>query len=802
MHATGTEHVPETGGFLLAANHVSNFDPWPLAMTLFPRRQLRFMAKSELYVFPLSLFLKGVGAFPVRRDARDLAAIDQAVQLCRDGGGVVVFPEGTRRPKTAARSYVGRAHTGSARIALAAGVPILPAAIAGTDRLGKLGPLHVAYGEPIPAEGRPKPLTGDDDGRDRATAGDAVSAAPLLVVDGDSFAHRAYHGLPKTIKRAGGRPGGALVGFANMLLRLWESERPRTVLVAWDTLFVPTYRLEALPGYQGGREFDEAILEQLELLPDLVGAFQLRVAAKGAGYEADDFLAAGAVSEEARGGQALRRDLRPRRVPARPSEQTTILSPVRGVSELRRIGPAEVREQYGIEPAQVPDFIALRGDPSDKIPGARGVGAKTAATILGQYGSLEAAIEAGRFAAEAEDLRLYRRIATLDASAPLPELPDLVPHVGRRRPPRPRSWAWALSPDGSRRPVDRARNAPGAGAAAPDRAASGVAGPAGGAARGARRAVARGGAPRPTRTSCAATPRAHVELVRSVDHMTMLDADTVCSETSYEAALLAAGAAIEAARRGGFALVRPPGHHALRDRAMGFCIFNNIAVAARVAQRELGCERVAIVDWDVHHGNGTEAIFAGDDSVLTISLHQWPFYPGGGGPDDQAATTVNVPLAASSGGDAEYAAAFERIVEPAVRAFEPDLLLVSAGFDAHEADPLAGMNVTADGFRSMAARCTTLGAARSRGARGRLQPGDAADARPRRPRRVRLLNGDGRLTGRPSPGRNRGLCATATRESLREARSSVDAVFVGAAGSASGPWVNRLPHGEGSLAPR
>jgi 1-acyl-sn-glycerol-3-phosphate acyltransferase len=159
MSATGTEHVPQTGGFLLAANHVSNFDPWPLSMTLFPRRQVRFMAKSELYWFPMSLFLKGVGAFPVRRDARDLEAVDTAIRLCKEGEGVMIFPEGTRRPKDADRTYVGRAHTGTARIALAAGVPIVPAAISGTERLGRLGPLRVAYGEPIPAEGRPKPLT-------------------------------------------------------------------------------------------------------------------------------------------------------------------------------------------------------------------------------------------------------------------------------------------------------------------------------------------------------------------------------------------------------------------------------------------------------------------------------------------------------------------------------------------------------------------------------------------------------------------------------------------------------------------
>ena len=195
--------------------------------------------------------------------------------------------------------------------------------------------------------------------------------------------------------------------------------------------------------------------------------------------------------------------------------------------------------------------------------------------------------------------------------------------------------------------------------------------------------------------------------------MTHLDADTICTPSSYTLALLGSGAAIEAAERGAFALVRPPGHHALPARAMGFCLFGNVAVAARFAQRELGLPRVAILDWDVHHGNGTQEIFWNDSSVLFVSLHRWPYYPGSGGPEEQNETTVNVPLPAGAGDDL-YLEAFARVVEPAVVRFEPDLLLVSAGFDAAVGDPLGGMNVTQDGFRDLArqarALCPRLGA--------------------------------------------------------------------------------------------
>ena len=247
---------------------------------------------------------------------------------------------------------------------------------------------------------------------------------PLLVIDGDNFAHRSYHALPKSIRRQGNRGGGAIVGFSNFLLNFYAGERPRAVLVGWDTLGAPTYRQELFPAYQGGREFDDELVEQLDLLPELVAACGF-ANAKAAGYEADDFLAAAVAVEEGRDGHVLVAS-GDRDAYQLASDRTVILHPVRA-GEMARIGPAEVRERYGVEPRQVPDFIALRGDPSDRLPGARGVGPKGAAALLRKYATLEDAFAAGQLAGQADQLRLYRQIATMDAAAPLPALDDQTP---------------------------------------------------------------------------------------------------------------------------------------------------------------------------------------------------------------------------------------------------------------------------------------------------------------------------------------------------------------------------------------
>jgi DNA polymerase-1 len=245
---------------------------------------------------------------------------------------------------------------------------------------------------------------------------DKQERRPLLVVDGDYFVHRAYHALPKSISRSDGSSGGAIVGFTNTLLNLFQREQPYAVVVGWDTLEVPTYRHRLLPAYQSGRQFDPELLEQLRDLPQLVQACGF-LSAKAPGFEADDLLATAVTRQERKGAPCCLASA-DRDMFQLASPLTTILQPAKGC-EWFRIGPSEVQARYGVKPEQVPDFIALRGDPSDKIPGAKGIGAATAASLLRKYWTLEALLDAGRLREQSEDLRLYKRIATIDRRAPL-----------------------------------------------------------------------------------------------------------------------------------------------------------------------------------------------------------------------------------------------------------------------------------------------------------------------------------------------------------------------------------------------
>jgi acetoin utilization deacetylase AcuC-like enzyme len=204
-----------------------------------------------------------------------------------------------------------------------------------------------------------------------------------------------------------------------------------------------------------------------------------------------------------------------------------------------------------------------------------------------------------------------------------------------------------------------------------------------------------------------------LERIAGHERLARLDADTYVTPTSYEIALLSAGGIVDAVRavmsgeaNNGLAAVRPPGHHAMPDRAMGFCILGNVAIAARYAQQAHGIERVLIVDYDVHHGNGTEAMFYDDPTVLFISTHQWPLYPGTGALTDTGTgkgqgCNINIPMPPGNG-DANYAAVFEQVIWPAAQRFHPQLIIASVGHDAHWTDPLASMRLSLKGYAHLA----------------------------------------------------------------------------------------------------
>jgi DNA polymerase-1 len=243
----------------------------------------------------------------------------------------------------------------------------------------------------------------------------------LLIVDGDNLAHRAYHSTPKSVTGTEGFPVNAIVGFVSMLTNLWQKEDADAIFVAWDTLGVDTYRSKLWPPYQGGRIFEPEIVKQLELFPALCDAFSFGVG-KHAGYEADDLMASACATNVERGGSCLifttDRDSY-----QLVSDCVTVLAARRGSRELQRIGPHEVVKELGVLPEQVPDFKALSGDASDKIPGIKGIGPKTAASLLLKHGDLESVLAALGRPADTELGRMFREIVCMRSDVPvvLPE---------------------------------------------------------------------------------------------------------------------------------------------------------------------------------------------------------------------------------------------------------------------------------------------------------------------------------------------------------------------------------------------
>ena len=240
---------------------------------------------------------------------------------------------------------------------------------------------------------------------------------PLLIVDGDNLAHRAYHSTPKSVVGVDGEPINAIVGWVGMLLRIWTEERPRAVFVAWDTLGVDTYRNGLWPPYQTGRVFEPSIVRQLGLLPAVCEAFGFGVG-KAAGYEADDLLASAALAEVRQGGTCLLYTA-DRDAYQLVSDAITVLAPKRGTRVLDRIDPIEVVRRLGVLPGQVTDFKALAGDASDKIPGIRGVGPKSAASLLLRYGSLDEVLACWSRPEDVAHVRLFRQVVQMQTNAPV-----------------------------------------------------------------------------------------------------------------------------------------------------------------------------------------------------------------------------------------------------------------------------------------------------------------------------------------------------------------------------------------------
>ena len=670
---------------------------------LLPRRFLRFMAKSELYWCPAQRDPAGGGAFPVRRGrarpggdrrTRSSSRARETSSRCsrRGRGGRKGSQDASSRGRTPARR-------GSRSRPACRSCPPRSAAPTGC---AQLGPLRVAYGEPIAlddlhdadvreaAQEATDRLMAEIDGSRRRTV-----STPLLVVDGDSLAHRAYHALPKSIRapRAARQRPRRLHEHARSGSGRPSSRAPSSSAGTRSACRrTGTRRFAA---YQAGREFDDEMLEQLDLLPELVARLRLR-RRQGDGLRGRRLPRRGRRAEEARGGTSLVATS-DRDAFQLASERTTILQPMRGVSELARDRPGRGaralrrRAGAGARLHRAPrrpvgqDPRRARRRPEDG-------GRRSSA----QYGSLEAR---SRPAAS----RPRRRSCGSTGESRRWTPPPLS--LPRRSDP---DWAeasafvranWGLGRPGRQdrrsarsEPSDRAdvlthpalaRLHP-TGRTIPESPE-----PARGSAR--RRSPA-------ARATDGLRPRTAVERVTrararradpAIDEPTWLDGDTVVSETSCEAALLAAGRAIEAARRGGLR-ARAPARATTRCRTARWASASSTTspIAARHAQAELGVGRVAIVDWDVHHGNGTQAIFCGRRlgalrlaaPVAVLSRHA-------AARTSRRETTLNVPLPRRLRRRRVPRARSTRSSSRRSRGFEPDLVLVSAGFDAHERRP-------------------------------------------------------------------------------------------------------------------
>ena len=557
---------------------------------------------------------------------------------------------------------------------------------------------------------------------------------PLLVIDGDSFTHRAYHALPKSMRREDGGPSNALIGVTNMLLRLWQDERPRNVLVAWDTLDVPTYRHQALEAYQSGRVFDDELLEQLDLLPALVESAGF-ASAKAPGYEADDFLAAAATERGGSRRVGAGGDVGSRRVPARDG-------PCHRSPACARSPAGSDRHERGSR--------ALRGR------SRAGTGLHRAPwRPLGQdSGRTGHRSEARRRAARA--VRIARRLArgrkVRQRGGCAPAVP---PHrddgLAMRRCPRSRTCHRT----GRRRRRTRSSSELRGSHAASRRRSLGRDQPSGlrPAPRARDRRERRASRPiavpsralsrlRPWRVGLAEPDRARP--LRRVRRRNRghLERDLarpghVCDRDDVGGR--AASPRDARSRPSNGRVLHWFGHRVI-TRSMPLRWASASSATSPSQPGTLRTHSASSVSRSSTSTSITETeprrCSRDDPTVLTVSLHQWPFWPGTGGPGSSSDGVVNVPLAAGSGDD-EYRTAFEEAVEPAVSAFAPDIVLVAAGFDAHRDDPLAEMEVSSDGFRELARRSCCPRTSHGCRARGRLQPRHAPGSRPGRAGRIR-----------------------------------------------------------------